>query len=111
MDKIIRRAAAEYEDSVPFVARNEIALARNRASNSIVGGIQHNHTISVVAHRDCAGNVGADEVALNNVISRIDAKDDDAAPPVARYDVARGGSSSNDVVGGILNGDAAQVVA
>src|SRR4051812_23425121 len=73
----VARAGLDVDSGV-YVERDRVARAGGQPADLVVGGgVDETHAIDLDAQRERAGDVGADEVALNEVIHRRNAGDGD----------------------------------
>ena len=91
------------EDSVVGVARDQVTRARRTAANRVAGRMQFHS--GNIGERDCAGEIGADQVALDEVGGgeNVDTEG------VSREEVARTWSCAADRIAGVTDHHAGAV--
>ena len=108
LDDVVRSPAAQ-SDPGPVVPGQDVACARRAAADDVAGGVVQPDAILAVADRAGAAGVGADVVALHQVVAR--AVDVDAVDVVTGDDVAVSRCGSTDQIGIGGHPDAVHVIA
>src|SRR5262249_17498160 len=80
-----RSSFHQEKNPILFVPRNDVAGPRNFAADRVTTGTQQFHTIGTIAKRYIAGEVGANQVVLNEIGASYD---EDAILTVPRDEVA-----------------------
>ena len=91
--------AAADTDTIPSIARDDVAFARGIATYGVVlGAIKDYDSILSIAQVHCSVGVDADEVAGNSIAHRATAVNADTIPSIARDNVPLPGCVATDSV-------------